>query len=275
MTARVVTISASYGAGGSIIGPAVAERLQVPFLDRAIPAAVAHSLAVPVRRALAHDNRADTGLGRLISKMAAAVVPMGAMPAMSAEQAEDEDLFRTTTEQVIRGLAGGEGGVVLGRAGAIVLAGHPSALHVRLDGPRQARLARALANDELPIAGRQTAPTSGEKVVGGMVAGGTVAGGTTWARQVPRETSDTAAKGPSRAVEILDESDRAREAYVRHFYRADPHDARLYHLSIDSTVIALETCVEIIVMAANALVVSPAPSLTAPGTSSGATLQTS
>ena len=33
----LVALSASYGAGGSVIGPALAERLDVPFIDRAIP----------------------------------------------------------------------------------------------------------------------------------------------------------------------------------------------------------------------------------------------
>ena len=33
----VVTVSALYGAGGSVVGPRVAEELDVPFLDRQIP----------------------------------------------------------------------------------------------------------------------------------------------------------------------------------------------------------------------------------------------
>jgi hypothetical protein len=37
----VVTLAALYGAGGSVVGPQVAERLGVPFLDREIPEAVA------------------------------------------------------------------------------------------------------------------------------------------------------------------------------------------------------------------------------------------
>ena len=37
----VVTLASLYGAGGSVVGPRVAERLGVPFLDRAIPDAVA------------------------------------------------------------------------------------------------------------------------------------------------------------------------------------------------------------------------------------------
>src|SRR4051794_28203546 len=38
MPARVVTISATYGAGGSVVGPALAQRLGLPFADRLTPA---------------------------------------------------------------------------------------------------------------------------------------------------------------------------------------------------------------------------------------------
>ena len=47
-------------------------------------------------------------------------------------------------------------------------------------------------------------------------------------------------------------SDRARIDYVKHFYRADPRDPRHYHLVLDSTAVALPTCVELIVTAARA-----------------------
>lgn len=49
------------------------------------------------------------------------------------------------------------------------------------------------------------------------------------------------------AVRRLRENDRAREAYVRHFYRANPEDPKLYHLVLDSTALPLEACAEIIV----------------------------
>ena len=51
----VVTISASYGAGGSWVGPQVAERLGCRFVDRAIPVQVAERLAVPVE----HDPQRE------------------------------------------------------------------------------------------------------------------------------------------------------------------------------------------------------------------------
>jgi cytidylate kinase len=46
------------------------------------------------------------------------------------------------------------------------------------------------------------------------------------------------------------ETDRAREAYVQQFYGVDARDASLYDLVIDSTVIGLDTCVDLIALAA-------------------------
>ena len=94
---HVVTISASYGAGGGYVGPAVAERLGVAFLVRAIPVAVANDLGIPV-----HDA-------------------------------------------VSRRAVDSEGGVILGRGAAIVLADRSGAFHVRLDGDPERRVRQAMA----------------------------------------------------------------------------------------------------------------------------------
>jgi cytidylate kinase len=48
------------------------------------------------------------------------------------------------------------------------------------------------------------------------------------------------------------DSDRARETYVRHFYRVDPRDPALYHMVLDSTAIGLDTCADLIAAAARA-----------------------
>ncbi|MBV8220827.1 MAG: cytidylate kinase family protein, partial [Solirubrobacterales bacterium] len=48
-------------------------------------------------------------------------------------------------------------------------------------------------------------------------------------------------------------SDRARVDYVKHFYNTDPRDPRHYHLVLDSTVVPLVTCVDLIVAAAHAV----------------------
>jgi hypothetical protein len=41
----LVTVSASYGSGGSEVAPALARRLDVPFVDRVVSPELAHRLA--------------------------------------------------------------------------------------------------------------------------------------------------------------------------------------------------------------------------------------
>ena len=48
MPMTVVTLSASYGAGGSQVGPRLADRLGVAFIDRVIPTTVAGKLWRPL-----------------------------------------------------------------------------------------------------------------------------------------------------------------------------------------------------------------------------------
>jgi cytidylate kinase len=201
----VVTLSASYGAGGSEVGPRVAERLGIEFVDRAIPTDVAERLAVPLREAIGRDEaiggwfaRALLSFGQVGPVLAGAAPPAGAVM--------NPDAFCQATEQVLRERAG-KGAVILGRAGAVVLNGLPGALHVRLTGPRDARIEQ------------------------GMLIEG-----------IDRETAERHA----------DETDRARETYVRHFYRVDARDPALYHLVIDSTAIPLDACADLVVEAARA-----------------------
>jgi cytidylate kinase len=146
----LVTISAQYGAGGSKVAPAVAEELGVPFVDRAIPVRVARELGVSVDESLAHDDRADRGRVTRwlagVAQVATLGFAVGAVDAVDlrAGAPSDHD-FVTHTEDVIRNVASGAGGVILGRAAALVLADQPRALHVRLHGPAESRLRLAAA----------------------------------------------------------------------------------------------------------------------------------
>jgi hypothetical protein len=223
-----VTISATFGAGGGSIGPAVAARLALPFVDRAIPATVAAEIGCTLEEALAHDDRAESGLGRILAGAARLPnVTFGGMDVYLPDRTivPDEE-FVTRTEQIIGRAAEGEGGVILGRAGAVLLAEHPGALHVRLDGTRARRLARTLAHP------------AGE---------GAGAAGADQGEIVPTGTSQ-------RDVErMLDDNDRARAAYVKHFYGADPADPRLYHLVLDTTRLPEPAAVELITTAARAV----------------------
>lgn len=129
----VITIGTAFGVRGSHIGSTLATQLGIPFVDRAIPRTVSRELGIPIDDVLAQDNRAATGLWRLISAMA--VVPdITGTEALAHGQAVDERKFIETTERVMRQTAQSTGGVFVGRAGAIVLRDFPGALHVRLRG---------------------------------------------------------------------------------------------------------------------------------------------
>ena len=197
MTSTIVTISASYGAGGSWIGPEVAEHLGCRFVDRAIPVQVAERLDVPVEHAHVHDEAAAPRFTRLLARLpntSGVVVPEATSPEFCRE-----------TERLLIEAADAGDVVVLGRAGAIVLRDRPGAFHVRLDGPAEARVFQAMRVEHVD-------------------------------EEEARRRQRT--------------SDRARIDYVKHFYRADARDPRHYHMVLDSTVVPLPTCAELIVTAA-------------------------
>jgi cytidylate kinase len=199
----IVTLSAPYGAGGAAVGPRLAGRLGVAFVDRAIPREVAQRLAVPLEEAARHDESTGSVLERLVRMLAPVGVAYGARP-MVEQEIIGEHSYRDATEQVIREQAAG-GAVILGRAGALVLRDAPGALHVRLCGPRERRLEYAMRLEG-----------------------------------VDREEAERR----------LRDTDRAREAYVQHFYGADPRDLAHYHLAVDATAIGIDACVEAIATAA-------------------------
>jgi cytidylate kinase len=142
----LVTLSASYGAGGSIIGPELASALGVPFVDRAIPTAVAERLAVPLDEVLARDETQVSRLDRLLRDFAPAVQVYAGGGAMIPTAYEDQG-YREATEQVIREYAARGEGVILGRAASVVLLDDPRVLRVRIDGPVEARMAQAMAGE--------------------------------------------------------------------------------------------------------------------------------
>jgi MFS family permease/cytidylate kinase len=148
----VVAISNAYGAGGTVLGPILADRLGLPFLDRAIPGEVAEELCRPVPAAVGHDDRSESGMERLISTMARGSALYGSGVLQRDDVLCDERIFQLATELVLWQMAAQTGGVVLGRAATVVLATHPGVLRVRLDGPVEQRISRAAAHDGLDLA---------------------------------------------------------------------------------------------------------------------------
>jgi cytidylate kinase len=142
--ARVVTLSASYGAHGDKIGRALAEQLDLPFLDRAIPPAMAHQLAQSKDMAESLDEPVPSRWERIAMGFANASTPLGPTT-MPPEVVETPERFRSSSEIKLREIASSTGAVILGRAGMVVLADRPNVLCVRLDGPVEARIAQVVA----------------------------------------------------------------------------------------------------------------------------------
>jgi cytidylate kinase len=136
----IVTVAALYGAGGSVIGPRVAERLGVRFLDRAIPAAVAERAGVREEAMSDVDDEPQSLNDRLAGIIGRAATPLGASGQVERLDLQQRQL-RAEIEDFLAD-ASRSGGVVLGRGGAVVLASIPGALHVHLGGDRKARIQR-------------------------------------------------------------------------------------------------------------------------------------
>ncbi|HKF31928.1 MAG TPA: cytidylate kinase-like family protein [Jatrophihabitantaceae bacterium] len=202
---RLVTVSAAYGAGGSVVAPALADRLGLPFLQRVTTSEGHVAEPGPCDEQLSEEEVKVTPVHRLLAHFTQAM-PAGPTQSPPSTHHQDEHLRGHGEAGIHRLLAAGSGGVILGRAAAVVL-GRDRGFHVRLDGPAERRV----------IQGAEIEGISAEQ-----------------------------------ARDRLRAADKARTAYVRRLYRCDPSDASLYHLVIDSTVIPLDTVIEIIITAARA-----------------------
>jgi cytidylate kinase len=153
----LVAISATYGAGGSRIAPRVAERLGVPFLDRAIPLAVAERLDVSVGDAEAHDDQMPTSwVERALRGFIGG--DTGVPTSIPPDLVTSEDFRRATEEVLLRQAATGQG-VILGRGAVAVLRDDRRVLRVRLSGPAKRRVEQAMSFQGLDRATAERAMT--------------------------------------------------------------------------------------------------------------------
>ncbi len=127
--AAVITLFETYGAGADVIGPRLAEALGVPYLGQAFSSDDIEDRSDP------HEG----WIGRLVASL---VGPGAAESAIEAAP-EQEALVRENVAAVLD--AAKTGGVILGRNATVILADHPGALHVKLDGAPDHRIARAAA----------------------------------------------------------------------------------------------------------------------------------
>jgi cytidylate kinase len=140
---RIVTISARYGAGGSVVGPAVAEALGMPFFDRVVAPGADDRQPVEVRVGASEAAREEERTGGLWARVLESFAHMPAEPSTGIVPVITNDqALRTNAEQHLRQVVEGSDCVVLGWASAVVI---EDGFHVRLEGPRRARIRQAMA----------------------------------------------------------------------------------------------------------------------------------
>src|ERR1700761_2834960 len=139
---RLITVSAAYGAGGSVVAPALAERFGLPFLQRVTTSEGHIAEPGPCDEQLSVEEIKATPVHRLLAHFTQAM-PAGPTQSPPSTHHQDEHLRGYGEAGIHRLLAEG-GGVILGRAAAVVL-GKDRGFHVRLDGPAERRALQGAA----------------------------------------------------------------------------------------------------------------------------------
>ena len=138
-TVRLITVSAAYGTGGSVVAPALADRLGLPFLQRVTTSEGHVAEPGPCDEQLSAEEVKATPVNRLLAHFTQAM-PAGPTQSPPSTHHQDEHL-RGHGETGIQRLLAGGGGVILGRGAAVVL-GKDRGFHVRLVGPDARRVAQ-------------------------------------------------------------------------------------------------------------------------------------
>lgn len=139
-THLVITVSAAYGAGGSLIAPRLAERLDLSFINRLIT-----GVGLQIGQSspdVDEDVLGISGSDRLVTSLAHDLTLSGVNVPLTPDGTVQEDELRRQNEEAMWKAAAEHGAVILGRGGAVVFQAHPQAFHIRLVGATERRRAR-------------------------------------------------------------------------------------------------------------------------------------
>ena len=196
----VVTLFESYGSGASYVSARVADALGAPLHVQAFSSEEIEA-AMSVHESRSLLTRVFNAMGGSVASYTGGEGPN----ILIAERGDTYELVAENTRYVQE--AAREGGVIVGRNGAFILADWPGALHVRLDGPLEQRIARAAQESGIDL---------------------------------------------EQAAQRQKREDQIRADMSIEFYGWDPRDADRYHLVLNTGLMDLDTCADIIVQVARA-----------------------
>ncbi|MBV8983772.1 MAG: cytidylate kinase-like family protein [Acidimicrobiia bacterium] len=148
VSARVVTISSAYGAGGAAVARLLATRLGLPFADRLIKPMGG---GPPTEEGVTEAELNEQPRSALVRSLAL-LSPTWNLPTAPEEPADVPERMRHEVEASIKVLVKGGGAVILGRGAAAAIGRDKKwAFHVRLDGPVDSRARRGAAWEGIDI----------------------------------------------------------------------------------------------------------------------------
>jgi cytidylate kinase len=149
----VITINRELGSGGRTVGSIVAERLGVPFYDKALIKSLAekyHLTAEEIERLKGRNHGWWSDFKRVLN------VGMGvnASQYYQVRPGEEPDLLTTdeifkTEQEILKGIADYESCVLAGRSAFYVLRQHPNHLSVLIQASKEYRVERVVTKQNL------------------------------------------------------------------------------------------------------------------------------
>lgn len=207
----IVTISRTFGSGGTPVGRELAHRMGAEFLDRSIVASVAERAGLSEEEARGYDEQLPSIWQRVAAVLASGGTEMG-MPPVPSDQlvpgvAVQERLGRLTRAVIEEAAARGNA-VIVGRGGAFILRDHPGAMHLQLHAPLAVRVRNLMTHVE----------------------------------EIPKDTRPDEA-----SIRALCRTVDARRAdYIRRVFNADWLDPKHYDLAIDTSRFSYDAVADLI-----------------------------
>ena len=145
-TARpLVAISAASGSGESAIGEALAGRLGVPFIDRAIPLELEGRVIEELEGGFGEHEGGP--VLHLLAELSASSTLFGIQGVVGNQAAMQEHDYVERVHRALAAVARSTGAVIVGHGAAVALRDWPGAVRVRLTGPIDKRVEAVMAAD--------------------------------------------------------------------------------------------------------------------------------
>lgn len=138
-TKPVVTLFESFGSGAGEVGRELATRLGVPFYDQ-------YYSSAQLEAAEAAAGKQEGFLGHIFKLLGSGGPTVDALTLLP-RFGDDDDVIQRNTASLWTLAA--NGAVILGRNATVVLAGRANSFHVKLNGPEEVRIARAMKLDAI------------------------------------------------------------------------------------------------------------------------------